>query len=103
MSDEIPKLDDWLAEYRSRPEPTEVVISEAPAHDPEMPSLVTVRIARYDETGWPNPTGGFYLFGLDDTGSGLFDLWFETLRDAVEAAEDDYRLRREAWSPPLDL
>lgn len=97
MADEdIPKLADWLAEYRSRPEPTEVVVAsfdlkEPVPEDPSngMPAGQTgVDIVKYDRTGWPGPPdNAHYVMGVDRGGRHLWDDWYESEDDARGAIE----------------
>jgi hypothetical protein len=98
MADEVPRLADWLAEYRARPAPVEVVMCEAAATDPEVPTMVGVKVIRYDKPANPVPTGGYYLIGYDSSGADLFDLWFETLADALDDAADRFGLDEQDWS-----
>jgi len=59
--DDIPSLADWLAELRSRPAPTKVVLAsydlvrpipDAP-HEGMAAGQVALDVVRYDYLGWP--------------------------------------------------
>lgn len=98
--DEIPKLADWLAEYRSRPEPTEVIVASYDLVEsvPDNPregmsaGQAAVDIVRYDSPGWPGPPdGSHYVMGVHAQGQHLWDDWYESEHAAREAiAEGRY-------------
>jgi hypothetical protein len=93
-ADDIPKLADWLAEYRSRPEPTEVVVATYDSVEP-VPNTpdhfldagrVALEIRRYYSPGWPGPPDDSrYVMGVDAEGNVLWDDWYETEQAAREA------------------
>jgi hypothetical protein len=97
--EDAPSLSDWLAEYRSRPEPTEVVvvtfdlvepIPDTPEHGMAA-GQVAVDVVRYDKTGWPGPPdNAHYVMGVDAHGNHLWDNWFESEQAAREAITDGY-------------
>src|SRR4051794_6401962 len=69
MSYNGPSLFEWLTEYRSRRPPTEVALFEArlqQSMDVTSHSVVSLRIARYDDPDNPNPDRGFYLFTVTE-------------------------------------
>jgi hypothetical protein len=79
--DEVPKLADWLAEYRSRPEPVEVIVATFDLLDaiPDEPhrgmaaGQVGIDIVRYDAPGWPGPPDdSHYVMGVDGDGEHLW-------------------------------
>ena len=94
--DDIPRLVDWLAEYRSRPKPTEVVVATYDSVEPipDTPDnamdagRVALDIVRMDSPGWPGPPNpSHYVMGVDARGQHLWDDWFESeqaARDAIE-------------------
>jgi hypothetical protein len=106
MSYDGPSLSEWLAEYRSRRAPTEVVLYRAELSEPFVSGsrrpVVALQIARYDDPDNPHPTGGFYLFWLSETGEGVGDTWHEELDDALEYAEYAFGVRRSDWTPVGD-
>jgi hypothetical protein len=92
--DGIPKLADWLAEYRSRPKPTEVVVAtyHCVTPIPDTPDnagdagRVALDIVRYDAPGWPGPPDpSHYVMGVDAQGQHLWDDWFKSEQAAREA------------------
>jgi hypothetical protein len=92
--DDIPKLADWLAEYRSRPKPTEVVVAtyDCVTPIPDTPDnagdagRVALDIVRLDAPGWPGPPDpSHYVMGVDARGQHLWDDWFESEQAAREA------------------
>jgi hypothetical protein len=104
MSYDGPSLSEWLAEYRSRRPPTEVVLYRATLPEPVLSDAprqraVSVVISRYDDPDNPKPTGGFYLFSLNDADEGLTDTWHEELDDAFAQAEYEFGLSRDDWTP----
>jgi hypothetical protein len=94
MSDEeIPKLADWLAEYRSRPEPVEVIVASydlaqpIPDHPDSALSAgqVGLEIVRYDAPGWPGPTDdSHYVMGVNAEDKHLWDDWYDSEQAARE-------------------
>ena len=95
--DDIPKLADWLAEYRSRPEPVEVIVASydlvEPVSDDPHEALsagqVGVDIVRYDAPGWPGPPDdSHYVMGVNADGAHLWDDWHESEQAAREAMSD---------------
>jgi hypothetical protein len=97
--DEIPSLAEWLAEYRSRPEPTEVVVAtfdlvepipDTPEHGMAA-GQVAVDVVRYDRTGWPGPpSNAHYVMGVDPGGNHTWDDWYESEQAAREAITDGH-------------
>ena len=95
MGDEdVPKLADWLAEYRGRPEPVEVIVASydlvEPIPDDPMHALaagqVGLDIVRYDAPGWPGPPDhAHYVMGVNGRDEHQWDDWYESERDAREA------------------
>ena len=92
--DDIPKLDDWLAEYRARPKPTEVVIATYDLVEPipDTPDngmsagQVAIDLVRCDSPGWPGPPDSSrYVMGANARGEHLWDDWFESEQAAREA------------------
>jgi len=115
--DEIPRLADWLAEYRSRPKPTEVVVATYDMAEPisDVPEnasdagRVALDIVRYDSPGWPGPPDeSHYVMGVNARGEHLWDDWFESEQarreaighgrygEVVERPATDRKLRRAA-------
>jgi hypothetical protein len=92
--DEIPKLADWLAEFRSRPEPTEVVVASYDLVEPvaDRPGqVVAVDIVRYDAPRWPDPPDdSHYVMGADANGEHHWDDWYESEEAAREAITDGH-------------
>jgi hypothetical protein len=98
--EDIPKLADWLAEYRSRPDPVEVVVASYDLVEP-VPNdrrqglsagQVAVDIVRYDASGRPGPPDdSHYVMGVNAHGDHLWDNWYESEQAAREAiADGDY-------------
>lgn len=89
--DDVPKLADWLAEVRNRPEPVEVVVATYDSVEsiPDTPDnmldagRVAIVIVRYDSPGPPDDSR--YVFGVDAEGKWLWDDWYETEQAAREA------------------
>jgi hypothetical protein len=97
-----PSLSEWLAEYRSRRKPTEVVLHRArlpvPVRThPSRAPIASLRISRFDDPDNPCPTRGFYLFSLSETDEWVDDSWHEELDDAFDQAEYAFDVRRSAW------
>jgi hypothetical protein len=97
--EEIPKLADWLAEYRSRPDLVEVVVVSYDLVDPvtddrreRMSSgQVAVDIVRYDAPGRPgSPDSGHYVMGVDASGEHLWDDWYGSEAAAREVISDGH-------------
>lgn len=97
--EEVPKLADWLAEYRSRPDPIEVVVAsyellEPVPDDPRegmSAGQVAVDIVRYDAPGWPGPPDdSHYVMGVNADGDHLWDNWYESEQAAREAIADGH-------------
>jgi hypothetical protein len=91
--EEIPKLADWLAEYRSRAEPVQVIVAsyalvEPIPNDPThgmSAGQVALDIVRYDAPGWPGPPdNAHYVMGVNAQGEHLWDNWYESEHDARE-------------------
>lgn len=102
-----PSLSEWLAEYRSRREPTEVVLYRATLAHPvrshvSRQAVAALRISRYDEPDNPKPTGGFYLFSLDEAEEWVTDTWHESVDDAFDQAEFEFGLVRSDWAAADD-
>jgi hypothetical protein len=95
--DDISKLADWLAEYRRRPEPSQIVVatydmvetvSDAPDNGMDA-GRVALDIVRYDDAARPGPSNrSHYVMGVDATGRHLWDDWFESERAARHAIAD---------------
>jgi hypothetical protein len=103
MSYDGPSLSGWLAEYRSRAEPIEVVLYRAALPEPATSavpgeSVVAVRISRYDEPDNPRPTGGFYVLSLNAADDWIGDTWHETLDAAFAQAEFEFGLDHSDWT-----
>jgi hypothetical protein len=96
--DEIPKLADWLAEYRSRPEPREVIVASydltQPIPDDSAHGMsegqTGIEIVTYDLTDWPGPAdNSHYVMGVDGDGqntSGTTGTSLRTLREKPSRA-----------------
>jgi hypothetical protein len=103
MSYDGPSLSEWLAEYRSRRQPTEVVLYRANLPEPVVSDVsqqrvAALRISRYDDPDNPRPTGGFYLFSLNEADGCVSDIWHEELDDAFAQAEYEFGLSRSDWT-----
>jgi hypothetical protein len=102
-ADRMPSLGEWLAEYRSRPEPKEVVLYRVTLAEPvtrpvpRRGDIVSLRIVRYDEPQNPRPTGGVYLLSEGADGQSIADTWHEELDDAFDQAESEFGVNRAAW------
>jgi hypothetical protein len=102
--DATSSLSEWLAEYRSRPEPCEVelyrvTLPKAVASPESRHSVIAkLRVVRYDEPRNPRPTGGFYLLSENADGECLFDTWHEDVDAAFAQADYEYGVDRSAWS-----
>ena len=92
--DDVPRLADWLAEYRVRPKPIEVVVATYDSVEaiPETPEngmdagRVALDIVRYDSPGRPGPPDdSHYVMGVDAKGQHLWDDWYESEQAAREA------------------
>lgn len=92
--DEIPKLADWLAEYRTRPEPVEIIVAayeltEPIPNDPihgMSAGQTGIDIVRYDKAGWPGPPdNSYYIMGVDGQGQHTWDVWYDSEDAAREA------------------
>ena len=99
--DEIPKLADWLAEYRSRPEPVEVVVASFVPAEPAWPGQprrhgsaeqVGIDIVRRSEPGPPVTPDcvSHYVMGVDADGLHLWDDWYDSEQAAREAISDGH-------------
>ena len=97
--DGIPKLADWLAEFRSRPEPVEVVIARfdlvnpVPDHPDQGMSAgqVVVDIVRYDAPARPGPPDdSYYAMGVNRAGEHLWDDWYESEDAARKVIADGH-------------
>lgn len=104
MSYDGPSLSEWLAEYRSRRQPTEAVLYRARLPEPVLSDVsrhrvAALRISRYDDPDNPRPTGGFYLFSLNEADEWLTDTWHEEVDDAFAQAEYEFGLSRSDWTP----
>ena len=100
---EGPSLSEWLAEYRARRPPTEVVLYRATLPEPLVSSVsrkrvAALRISRYDAPDNPRPTVGFYLFSVDEVDDWVSDSWHKTLDDAFYQAEYEFKLDRSVWT-----
>jgi hypothetical protein len=105
--DEIPKLADWLAEYRSRPEPREVIVASydltQPIPDDSAHGMsegqTGIEIVTYDLTDWPGPAdNSHYVMGVDGDGQHLWDDWYESedaAREAIESGQYGDLVKRE--------
>lgn len=98
-NDEIPKLDDWLAQYRGRPEPVEIVVASydlpKPVADDPVHGMSAgqtgIDIVRYEATGRPGPPdNSHYVMGVDSRGQHTSDDWYETEGDARGAIESGH-------------
>jgi hypothetical protein len=103
MSYDGPSLSAWLAEFRSRRPPTEVVLFEATlpvlaVSDVSQQRVASLRVSRYEDPDNPRPTGGVYLFSLDEAGRVVSDTWHEDSDDAFAQAAYEFGLNRAAWS-----
>jgi hypothetical protein len=102
--DRMPSFHDWLAEYRERPAPEEVVLYQAslPVATTSLVSrragIVSLRIACYDDPA----EDGVYLFSENEAGDVLADTWHEDVEDAFEQAEFEFGLTRSAWQAALN-
>ena len=94
--EEIPKLGDWLAEYRSRPEPAEIIVASYDLNEPIADDQINdmsagqtgIDVIRYEWTGWPGPPdNAHYVTGVDGRGQHLWDHWYESEHDARGAIE----------------
>jgi hypothetical protein len=102
MSYDGPSLSEWLAEYRSRRPPIEVVLYEARLPQPieeRSQRVVSLRVACYDDPDNPNPDRGIYLFTVTEQGEAVSDTWHETIDDALDAGVG-YGVDRGDWSSP---
>jgi len=98
--EDIPRLADWLAEYRSRAKPTEVVVARydlvqpiPDAPDEGMAAgQVSLDIVRYDSPDRPGPPDDSrFVMGVDARGKHLWDIWHESEQAARKAiAEGHY-------------
>jgi hypothetical protein len=97
--DDIPKLADWLAEYRSRPEPVEIIVASytLPEPIPDDPvhgmsaGQTGIDIVRYAASGRPGPPdNSHYVMGVDGRGQHTWDDWYETEDDARGAIESGH-------------
>jgi hypothetical protein len=98
-SDEIPRLADWLAQHRSRPAPTEVIVATYDLIEPTPATSdagmaagqVAVDIVRYESPARSGPRdNAHYVMGVDSQGQHLWDQWFESeeaARDAILRGE----------------
>jgi hypothetical protein len=91
--DDVPKLADWLAEYRSRPEPVEVVVAayDSVEPTPDTPAnmldagRVGLVIVCSDSPGSGPQDDSRFVFAVDARGKVLWDHWYETEQAAREA------------------
>jgi hypothetical protein len=101
--DRMPSLAEWLAEYRSRPEPKEVVLYRVALAEPStspvsgQSDIVSLRIVRYDEPQNPRPTGGVYLLSEGPDGESIADTWHEDVADAFHQAEYEFGVSSASW------
>jgi|SRR5947209_16326510 len=95
--DDIPKLADWLAEYRSRPAPVEVIVASYDLAEPvpDDPSegmaagQIAVDIVRYEAPSERDPEdNAHYVMGVNAKGEHLWDDWYESETAAREAIAD---------------
>jgi hypothetical protein len=104
----MPTLAEWLAGYRSRPKPIEVVLyrvslaAPIPSPVPGRSNIASFRISRFDAPRNPVPTGGFYVFHEDAAGGWVDDSWHEELDDAFDWAERAFGVRRADWQAVAD-
>jgi hypothetical protein len=103
-----PSQSEWLAEFRARPEPYEVVLYRLrlpqPVHDgvAGRKHIASLRISRIEEPENPNPTGGFYLFMLDEANEWVNDTWHEDAEDAFEQSQYRFGVEPDDWHERVD-
>jgi hypothetical protein len=94
--EEVPKLADWLNEYRSRPEPKEVVVASynlvRPLPDDPREGMaagqVGLDIVRYDAQSTPGPPNeSHYVLGVSASGEHLWDVWYDSEESARREIE----------------
>jgi hypothetical protein len=94
LGDEVPKVADWLAEFRSRPPLVEVVVAAydlvEPIGDDPVHGMaagqVGLQLVRYDDPrSSPNRDGEHYVIGVSADGSHTWDHWFVSLTAAQQA------------------
>jgi hypothetical protein len=99
MSYDGPSLSEWLAEYRSRPAPSEVVVVSYDLVEPvpDTPDhgmaadQVGIDIVRIDKPGWPGPPDdSHYVMGVDAQGRHLWDDWYDSELAAREVIADGH-------------
>jgi hypothetical protein len=97
--DDVPRLADWLAEYRARPKHVEVVVATYDLHEPvpNVPAAglhagqVAIDIVRIDKPGWPGPAdNSHYIMGVDAEGRHLWDDWYESEEAARDVIADGH-------------